>query len=959
LVDFFGLPEQVEALEALLVRPAEPAARLESLVHLAWYLRQRDTARALMLATEAERLAEWTPDTPPDRRSCLSARLSLVRAEAQTLRGELDAAEELLTAALTAFRTEGDGIGEGDARMVESWLAFDLGQSGRRAEVLAAAVQCYARAGDELRLHLAEACLARESAYRDPVGAEALWSARLGNATARGHAGLTALCDFFRGVLAFATSDYVQAARFWQQGQDQALASGQVRMAVMMSLGCGTAFDNVNDQAEALTWMERGRALARPTGWPSVIGFSLVQASRPLRRLGQHQRGLALVRDGLRHLKGFKQSRAYGTGLQYLGDALLDTGDFPAALEAYRDCEALGRRLGQVDLLMEGLRGQAHAFARLDRPEEALRSAEQALSVSRNAGDRGRQLEALRVLADIHRRYPLPVPDGMLAPNARIHFLHKALSVAETIEGLIPSADLFADVAAAYADIADYATAYKFERRAGEAREKSRSKQASDRMLAIEVRFETERARAEAENHRRLAAAEAERAEAAHRSLQTLEQLGQIGQGITATLDADAVFRELRRSIGNLMDADGLVIFILVGDRLEMRYGVEDGRALQAHAVPLDDAHSIAARAARERRELLVELAHATAPRLIPGTVPMPTALFAPLMVGSRGREDRVLGVLSVQSRREKAYGERERLILRTLCAYGAIALANAEAYRTAESARAAVADALQELKSTQARLIQQEKLASLGRTVAGVAHEINTPVGIAMTTASHLRTETERFVRSVREGSIRRSDLDAFAELVDETTAMMEANLQRAADLVHSFKQVAADQTRDAARRIDLVDYLREVVTSLEPMLRKQGIAIRLTGAPGLTLVTRPGPLAQVVINLVQNAVVHGFADRPARPMHPEIVITATADGPDHVRLTVADNGTGMTAEVQNQAFEPFYTTRRDSGGTGLGLHIVHSIVTGALGGTVDLDSEPGRGTTVDLRLPGRLSGA
>ncbi|WP_119679832.1 sensor histidine kinase [Indioceanicola profundi] len=951
MLDPFGLADHIEELETRLGRPADAAARADALTTLAWYMRQRDSARALALAEEAEQCLAEAATLTGEAVQRLRARLCLTRAEVRTLLAELDAAEDLLTAALTGFRAIGDPVGEGDARMVEAWLAFDRGQSGRRGEVLAAGLQCYARAGDDLRLRIAEATLAREAAYRDAAGTRDIWGPRLEAGAALGHPGLTALSDFFWGVVQFACSSYVEAARYWQQGLEQALKSGQTRLGVMMALGCGTAFDNVNDYAEALAWMERGRELAQPTGWPAIVGYALVQASRPTRRLDQPERAAALVREGMAWMKPFRRSRAYGTALQYLGDVSIDLGDAEAARDAYVECETLGRRLGMQDLLMEGLRGQAHCHCLLDQPDEAVKAAGQALKVARSSGDLGRQVETYVVLADIHRRYRLAAPEGMEAPSARIHFLNRALTVAESIEGLIPSFNLLSQLAEAHAETGDFAAAYRFERRAGQALEQSRTKQAKDRLMAMEIRFQTERARDEAAHLRRLAESERARAEAAQRAIQALELLGRIGQEITTSLEVEAVFHALHEAARDLMDADGFGIYLIDPDSkaLTLRFGLEAGKPIPGHAIPLDDPEAPSARVAASREEVLVELVPGDRRAAYPGTRPMLTALFAPVALGDAGRSGRLLGVISVQSAREHAYGERERLILRTLCAYGAVALANAEAFAAAEQARASAAAALTDLQAAQATLIQQEKLASLGRTVAGVAHEINTPVGIALTTASHLREESRRFVGAVRARSARRADLDEFAGLVEEATEMMEANLARAVDLVKSFRQVSGDHADDAPRRIELTDWLRGLSASLEPLLRRRGVALTLPPGPGPALTTRTGALAQVITNLVNNAVLHAFEGVE----RPHILITARPDGESHLRIAVSDTGAGMEEEVLARAFEPFFTTKRDAGGTGLGLHIVHNLVTGPLAGEITLESRPGEGTTVGLRLP------
>lgn len=264
-------------------------------------------------------------------------------------------------------------------------------------------------------------------------------------------------------------------------------------------------------------------------------------------------------------------------------------------------------------------------------------------------------------------------------------------------------------------------------------------------------------------------------------------------------------------------------------------------------------------------------------------------------------------------------------------------------------AANAQLQATLTSLQATRARVVQQEKLASLGQLVAGVAHEINTPLGIALTMATQLAGQELAVERALKERTLRLDQLEAHLAGMREGFALLVRNLERAGNLVRSFKQVAADQNSDAVRRLELGAYVGDVLLSLEPLL--QGARVRLTLDVGgaFPITTRAGALAQVLVNLVQNAVFHAFAGIE----EPEIIVGVRAGPGDRIQLVVEDNGTGMTPDVKSRVFDPFFTTRRDAGGTGLGLHIVHTLVTGALGGDIDLDSRPGQGACFTITLP------
>jgi PAS domain S-box-containing protein len=263
--------------------------------------------------------------------------------------------------------------------------------------------------------------------------------------------------------------------------------------------------------------------------------------------------------------------------------------------------------------------------------------------------------------------------------------------------------------------------------------------------------------------------------------------------------------------------------------------------------------------------------------------------------------------------------------------------------------AKDAAEAALRNLRETQNSLIEAEKLAALGRLVAGVAHEVNNPVGISLTVASSLERKTALFTAEVARGDLRRSSLNDFLETSRDAASQLVANLNRAAELITSFKQVAADRNYSDQRTFDLGDLTEQVVMSLRPGLRKHHLTLSVDCQPNLTMNSYPGPYGQVLTNLFLNAVAHAFPD--GKPGSVDIKVRES--GKDNVEIIFSDDGCGMSLDVRRRAFDPFFTTRRDQGGTGLGLHIVYSIVTNRLGGRLDLDSQPGNGTRIQIILP------
>ncbi len=254
----------------------------------------------------------------------------------------------------------------------------------------------------------------------------------------------------------------------------------------------------------------------------------------------------------------------------------------------------------------------------------------------------------------------------------------------------------------------------------------------------------------------------------------------------------------------------------------------------------------------------------------------------------------------------------------------------------------------LDHLREAQNELVEAEKMASLGGLVAGVAHEINTPVGVSLTAATHLRESAKVMTAKFSENAMTKSDLQNFLDTAQKSTEIVEGNLHRASELVRSFKQVAVDQTSDEVREISVLGYVREVLRSLQPKMKRSEHVIIVEGDEELTATTHPGAISQALTNLILNSLIHAFKEGEIG----HISIHAHGLG-DQVHLTYADNGCGMDDVAKSKIFEPFFTTKRGTGGSGLGMHIVYNLVTRTLGGTIDLTTSPGKGAVFSICFP------
>lgn len=256
--------------------------------------------------------------------------------------------------------------------------------------------------------------------------------------------------------------------------------------------------------------------------------------------------------------------------------------------------------------------------------------------------------------------------------------------------------------------------------------------------------------------------------------------------------------------------------------------------------------------------------------------------------------------------------------------------------------------ESLQTLQRTQQQLLIQEKMASLGGLVAGIAHEINTPVGIGVTVSSHLRGKTKTIQQMYEDEELTEEDLEEYFEVAQESTSLILLNLQRSYDLIKSFKQIAVDQSSEARRTFKIKPYLEEIILSLQVELKRGKHEISITCAENIEMDSYPGAFSQIITNLTMNAIIHGFEkDQPGR-----IEIDVYSDGRD-MMLYFSDNGKGIPSENQSMIFDPFFTTRRTTGGSGLGLHLIYTIITQQLGGSIQLDQEVRKGCLFKIRLP------
>ena len=908
------------------------------LVQLAWHMRQRDTLKAVSMAEQAEQEIAQFDDTEltPNESKLLLARILLVKSEAKWLFSELAEAQSMAEAALQAFQQIDEKEaqqGVADAHHLMAWIASYRGDLVTLRNEYSLASTHAKQCGDLSRQLLSDSYLAIQTAFNNLPLALNQWGPQF-IANADSDSPMLAACanDFLACTTSF-SSEFGKSAAHGIRAHNAALETGQIRRAISVASNVGDAFSSLNDYQAALHWMQISLDLARASGWPASISMSLTQTAETLRRLGRLDAAKAMLEDAIPILSSVFGSRAHLMALRYLGDLSIDRKEFTAALDFFSSLQEHADQKQFSDYMIGARRGRAHALSLLNKPEAALLIAKEALELARQNKDLYREIDVLRVLASIHLRHRLTTQDNAIDAKAAVDYLRQAINAANNIADYQLPSELLLDASEAQAALGHFEEAYALSKLALEAREKKYNQVIDNRATAMQINHQTERMRAEGQHLRALTEAEAQRAEVLQQTSDVLERLGSIGQEITGSLNAEDVFEALNRHVHGLLHVTAFVIYLMDPDEQSMTsaFGVENGQPIESDVVYMSNSVSNSARCVKERRELAIQVTQdEEVPGLIPGTERVLSMLFAPLIIA-----DKVLGVMTIQSSRVNAYGERERMIFRSLCAYGAIALSNADAYLR--------------LKETQAHLVAQEKLAALGSLVAGVAHELNTPIGNCLLVASTLQDGTKNILQKLNQQSLRRSELATYFEEAKMSSEIMMRGLSSAANLVASFKQVAVDRTSEQRRIFDLRQVLTDIIATLNIRVNKAGHTINLDAPISVSMDSYPGVLGQVITNLIENAILHAFE----KAQHGTMTITISQSDPQRVLIKFADNGIGIHEDNLKRVFDPFFTTKLGQGGSGLGLNISYNIITSIMHGQITVKSTVGVGTTFSLDLP------
>lgn len=943
-----GLFPSSQAQEAAEHAGRQPDADDAARAMLAWSLRQQDSARAVTLAGAVLAALQTAPEPAVAGLQRTRARMRLVQAEHELQALHLEAAQGLCAQAEAIFIELGDLRGQADCAWIHHYVAADRGDTHAVREQLQAAERLALACGDASRLLIVQATLARSELFRDQAEAAQRWDARLPRSVeGLDDAEAAALADF-RGLQAGLLSSFAPAATWLTLAYERSLSSGQLRRAMSLASNIGYTYTKMSDHVRAIEWLQRGLALARQANWPGALSLALAQTGDAMRCIGQTEVARELLLECLDLLSAHPQNRSALLALKYLAECELQVHQDAEALAHYETLADRAVQADSQDLRADAALGRARALLRLQRPEAAREAALAAHEIAQAQRERSTLVDICWVMAEI---------EGALGRSASLcrRWLDEALDLADSLPGYQAAPGLLDACGQARAAQGEFEAAYRLAQRANQQRQQLFTEDSSKHAAALHSQHQLERAKAEQEHLRRLAEAEAARAQAAQRLHQVLLHLGDIGQEITALLDVDRVFAVLKRHVQAMLVPEQLAVYLSDEDGAELRRVLESGHCADPPSLRVDDGNSELALCWRERRPLMRGLAGLNGGDSGDSG---DSAGLGVCMVGPLRVADRAIGVMRVVAAPGVGYGEKEQLVFRSLCAHLAIALDNARAY--------------ERLGELQRQVAAQEKMASIGQLAAGVAHEINNPISFVNSNLGSLRRDVKGLLALVQafkaldraawptaqrqliehlEGEL---DVGYLAEDLPQLLQECEDGLERVTRIVldlRSFSRVDAMDWEDADLRQGLDSTLRMLANELVGQ-----VEVQRDYGPLPLVHCLAAQIHQVFMNLLTNALqaIEARSDKT----RPGLIQLSTRQDGDWVRISIRDNGCGMSEAVRARVFEPFFTTRDVGQGTGLGLSIAFSIVK-KHGGTLSVSSSPGEGSCFELGLPLRQAEA
>ncbi len=922
-MELYVSDDELSERKAQLMLHSEEIVDHDYLVQLAWDLRQRDNLRSQkILAVLTNQILSINHQ----------GRLALVRAEIAALRGDLVAAEDAYQSALASYQELQDDLGLGDCALCSAHIAMEYGDSQRESSACQLARDYYAKTNDRARWQLAQAWHIYELAFYQPEQALSLYQDFIANQTEIPAAAVKAHLQAALGVI-YSRREPGRASGFYLQSSELARSCGLLRLAIVSAGNAGETMKNIGDLEHAAKVFEWAAQTAQQNQWPALIAYTMSQLGNLLRQQGQLERSqhtLEMAIAGFKNVPGgINKAIAYAE----LAECLVARHAFAAALPYFEVALELFSQSRCGDGLSEALMRYARALAFTGATEPALNALNQAEQLIDQHHYAGLKILLNQIYAEIHAA-DIPISHPKLqAPNAVLHYLQAALNIGEATAGWFAGSELYLQLANAWEAEGELAHALHYMRLALAAEQTESVRQTRHRTSLAQIRHETELIRAEAEQQKQIAKAETRRASELQEASATLERLSIIGQEITSNRETEAVFLAIHEHVGQLLDTATFIIYQLTADGLTLQqsFGIEDGQPHPYHEVQLDNEQAFTARCVRERRDLLIEVSPEHNPNHVEGTLYTQSMLFAPLIVS-----ERLLGVMSIQSLQARAYGERERMIFRSLCAYSAIALDNAHAYRELRLTQ----QQLQLASVTERQARERAELATRLKSefLANMSHEIRTPMN-AVIGLAHLALQTELSAKQ----------FDYLNKIHKAGTSLLGI-----INDILDFSKIEAGMLHTESTSFSLAEVFNNVSAVIAQKAAEKQVRYRqiLPEPSPPYLLGDPLRLGQVLINLVNNAVKF---TKPGGAVVLSVKTEFSTEQSLMLHFSVQDTGIGMSEQQQKSLFQPFTqadgSTTRKYGGTGLGLSISHRLVE-IMGGQLQVTSAPEQGSDFTFSL-------
>ncbi len=886
------------------MRPFYAASEREQLARqpadqltLAWALRQLEPAQSAQLfaALPGANARAWEQLAQAERAACAEA---------------FEPAQALLQAAHSTFQSLDLPVAASMCGWVQVQLAWVRGEEGAVEQLLEGLIDRFVQLGeaeqaDLARLELAARCTARDLGRSRGLIAQT----RPEHSTS-----VATLQAMVQALMAMHSGDSLKATQGLLHAFDAALDYGMRYRAVALCALLAHSFSGLGDLGGAAEWAQRGLDLAAP-GWTLRSAACRYELGAALLRQQQPDAARQVFENLIKDLQQRPLSRAMQQARWSLGRLEATEGRWAAAQAQFETLLQGARQARFIDTQAEAFEGLSACALAAGQEQLARELLHQGLQLARAGGYGKQEQDLLLQEARIELEADAPAAALALLEPLRAHLAERP--------GAEAPVELLRSLARAHERLGQLAPALQFERQAAERERAELASACEQRLQVLQTQQELQHTRQENENLRRMNEATAQRAAAAEHNLHTLEQLAQIGRGLTARLQPAALFPLLERELRGLLPVNVMMLFQRRGERLELLYGQEDGHDLRLDPIPLDDPHALSARCAREDQLLSLE-GEQLASR-IPGVPATHSLLFAPLRW-----QGRVVGVLSLQAQARNAYGPPEQQLVLNLAAYLAIALENCRAY--------------EQVSALQHELAERRRQAALGSLVAGVAHELNTPLGNCLLVISALQAQLQTLQAQVDSPTPKRSQLLAGCGDLADGLQLVERALQRAALLVEDFKGLASQPESEAPEPLDPSELCQVLLHSQQSRLRQAGLVVETALQPAPGLLSRRHALLEVLRALLDNVLVHAAAAR--------LEVRGAIDGA-HYRINWIDDGRGIAVEPPERVFDPFYSTRFGQGGSGLGLSVALHRARVLLGGELQVQSQPGQGCRFLLSLP------